>query len=80
MTILEHLDARARRADAFELADETHCGFPGPPAATSTSRSTRLDGVHQCVNDKAGAGGPRRPSRGGWNVSMPAVALDLYMG
>jgi hypothetical protein len=24
MTILEHLDARARRADAFELADETH--------------------------------------------------------
>jgi len=65
MTILEHLDAWARLADAFELADETLLGFPGPTAATSTSRSTRFDNAHQCVNDKAGAGGPRRPSRGG---------------
>jgi hypothetical protein len=54
MTTLEHLDARARLADAFELADETHRGFPGPPAATSTSRSTRFDNARQCVNDKAG--------------------------
>jgi hypothetical protein len=54
MTILEHLDARARLADAFEPADETHRGFPGPRAATSASRSTRSDDARQCVNDKAG--------------------------
>jgi hypothetical protein len=54
MTILEHLDARARLADAFEPADETHRGFPGPTAATPTSRSTRFDNARQCVHDKAG--------------------------
>ncbi len=54
MTILEHFDAQARLADAFEPADESHRGFPGPPAATSTSQSTRFDNARQCVNDRAG--------------------------
>jgi hypothetical protein len=54
MAILEHLDAWARPADASELADEALRRFPGPPAATSTSRSTWFGNARQHVNDKAG--------------------------
>jgi hypothetical protein len=59
MTILEHRDARARLVDAFEPADKTLCGFPGPSAATSTSQSTRFDNARQCVNDRAGRRDPK---------------------
>jgi hypothetical protein len=59
MTILEHRDARARLDDAFEPADKTHFGFPGPPAATSTSQSARFDNAGLCVNDRAGRRHPK---------------------
>jgi hypothetical protein len=85
MAILEHLDARARLAGAFEPAHETHRGFPGPPAAASTSRSTRFDNARQCVNDRAGrrhlkpgATEMMASVRGVRNVSILAVALDPY--
>jgi hypothetical protein len=86
MTILEHLDAWARLADAFELADETHRCFPGPRATTLASRSTRFDNARQCVDEKAGRRHLKLSAaeamvfvRGVWHVSMRAVALDSYM-
>jgi hypothetical protein len=85
MAILEHLDARTRLAGAFEPAHETHRGFPGPPAAASTSRSTRFDNARQCVNDRAGrrhlkpgAAEMMASVRGVRNVSILAVVLDPY--
>jgi hypothetical protein len=85
MTLLEHLDAQARLAGAFEPAHETHCGIPEPPAAASTLRSTRFDNARQCVNDRAGrrhlkpgAAEMMASVRGVRNVSILAVALDPY--
>jgi hypothetical protein len=87
MAILEHLDAGPGSPTPSKLADETHRGFPGPPAATSRSRSTRFDNALQYVNDKAGrrhlklsAAEAMVSVRGVWHVSMLAVALDPYMG
>jgi hypothetical protein len=85
MAILEHLDARARLAGAFEPAHEPDRGFPGPLAAASTSRSTRFDNARQCVKDgvgrrhrKPGAAEMMASVRGVRNVSILAVALDPY--
>jgi hypothetical protein len=87
MAILEHLDAGARLAGAFEPAHEAHRGFPGPPAAASTSRLTRFDNARQCVNDrtgrrllKPGAAEMMASVRGVRNVSILAVAHDPYTG
>ena len=83
MTILEHLDARTRLADSLELADETLRGFPGPLAATSTSRSTRFDDVRRV--SRQGWTPPSELSRGDGIRStgfgtylMSTVALDPY--